>query len=50
MATFIVTATYQVNIDDDITSKEMEKIEAQRWQMFAKKYGIETLELKVDSA
>ena len=49
MAKFIVTVEYRVSTDLDDTTKEMEAIEAQRWQMLQQKYGIEPLTLKVDS-
>ena len=48
MAKFIVTVIYRVNTDLDDTEKDMEKVEAQRWEMFQKKYELKTLLLKVE--
>ena len=49
MKHFIVHVTYRVSLDDDsLTLEFMGSVEAQRWQMFQKKYGIEPLELKIE--
>lgn len=51
MKHFIITATYRVNTEGDDTiasTASMESVEAQRWQMFQQKFGIEPLELKVE--
>ena len=48
MAKFIVSVTYRVTTDFDETTNEMKEVEAQRWNMLQKKFGMETLELKVE--
>jgi hypothetical protein len=48
MKRYIVDVKYRVEFDDDIlTEKEMEEIEAQRWQMFQKKFGVQPLNVFV---
>ena len=49
MARFIVRATYRVETPLDDTVEEMEAVEAQRWEMFQGKYGVEPLEITVES-
>ena len=50
MAKFIVTAQYRVDDIGDVieSAKEMEIVEAGRWQMFQKRFDIEILDLKVE--
>lgn len=50
MKAFIAKATYRVNLDTDETLEFAEQVEAQRWQMFQKKFGIEPLEIKVEES
>ena len=48
MKRYIVDVKYRVEFDDDIlTEKEMEEIEAQRWQMFQKKFRVQPLNVFV---
>ena len=48
MKRFIVAAQYRVEVEDFIEMEDMEKVEAQRWQMFQEKYSVDLLELKVE--
>ena len=49
MEYYIAKVEYRVIVaDDNITHKTAEEIEAQRWQMFQKRFGVEPLSLKVE--
>lgn len=50
MKAFIIKVTYRVNLDTEETVNFMEEVEALRWEMFQKKFGVEPLKIEVANA